>query len=112
MKNRAPRADEIETCFPWLEQQLNIIQPLVIVCLGAPAANTLIHKNFKIMQQRGTWFDTSPFSRYIMAALHPAYILRQEGDAYRSSRQSLVDDIASARRKVIEAKKEPPRTLF
>lgn len=112
VKNRPPRIDEIEACFPWLHQQLNIIKPLVIVCLGAPAANTLIHKNFRMMQERGQWFTTSPYARYIMAALHPAFILRQEGDAYISSRQSLVDDIEAARRKVIEAKKEPPMTLF
>src|SRR5579871_3488654 len=84
-KNRVPRADEIEACSPWLDQQFNIIAPLVIVCLGAPAANTLIHKNFQIMRERGQWFTTCRYSRYVMAALHPAYILRQEGDAYTSA---------------------------
>ena len=112
IKNRAPRADEIDTCFQWLRQQLEIIRPLVIVCLGGPAASTLIHRNFRMMQERGQWFDTSPFCRYITAALHPAYILRQEGEFYESSRRSLIEDIGAARRKVIEAKKEPPKTLF
>src|SRR5579872_4915922 len=54
-KNRPPRADEVEACSQWLDQQLAIIEPLVIVCLGAPAANALIHKNFHIMQERGRW---------------------------------------------------------
>ncbi len=112
VKNRAPRADEIDACHDWLDQQLRIIRPLVIVCLGGPAASTLIHRSFRMMAERGQWFDTSPYSRYIIAALHPAFILRQEGEYYESSRQSLVDDIAAARRKVIEARKEPPITLF
>jgi len=47
-----------------------------------------------------------------MAALHPAYILRQEGEAYEAARRSLVTDIAAARQKVIEAKREPKMTLF
>jgi len=111
-KNRPPRADEVEACSQWLDQQLAIIEPLVIVCLGAPAANALIHKNFHIMQERGRWFTTCKYSRYVMAALHPAFILRQEGEAYMSSRRLLVEDIAAARLKVIEAKKEPPLTLF
>jgi DNA polymerase len=44
--------------------------------------------------------------------LHPAYILRQVGDSFQALRQQLIEDIDAARRKVIEARKEPPRTLF
>ena len=112
VQNRAPRYDEVSACARWLEPQLTIIKPLVIVCLGSPSANALIHKNFRIMQERGQWFTTSPYCRAITAALHPAFILRQEGPAYESYRRLLVDDIAAARLKVIEAKKAPPKTLF
>jgi DNA polymerase len=112
IKNRPPRPDEVEACAPWLEQQLLILQPLVIVCLGGPAANALIRRGFRIMQERGQWFTDCRFSRYATAALHPAFVLRQEGPAYEQARRTLVEDIGAARRKVIEAKKEPPRTLF
>lgn len=112
VQNRPPLPNEVDACNFWLDQQLSILRPLVIVCLGGPAANHLIHRGFRIMQERGLWFTTSPYARYITAALHPAFVLRQEGPAYVSSRQSLIDDIGAARRKVIEAKKEPPRTLF
>ena len=64
-----------------------------------------------MMQEHGQWFE-SRYVRYAMAALHPAYILRQEGEAYEAARRSLVADIASARLKVIEAKREPKMTLF
>ncbi len=110
-QNRLPTPEEIAACAPWLADTIALIRPLVILCIGAPAANAIIHRNFRMLQERGKWFP-SRYARYASAALHPAYILRQEGDAYRASRQSLVDDIAGARRKVIEARKEPPSTLF
>jgi DNA polymerase len=109
--NRPPYADEIAACHKWLDLQLSIIQPLVIVCLGAPAANTLIHKNFKMTQERGIWYPCK-YAKYAMATLHPAYILRQEGESYQQNYRLLVQDIAAARQKVIEAKKEPKTTLF
>jgi DNA polymerase len=95
----------MDACRPWLQQQLDLIKPLVIVCLGAPSANTIIHKNFKMTQERGKWFDT-PYAVKAMAAFHPAYVLRMHGDAYDTARASLVNDIAEARRMVIELKKQ------
>lgn len=112
IKNRPPSAVESGTCVPlWLEKQIAAIQPTVILCLGAPAANAIIHKNFKMTQERGQWFE-SKYVRYAMAALHPAYILRQEGEAYESSRQLLVNDLIAARDKAKQAKAEPKMTLF
>lgn len=111
VKNRPPTPVEAEACSTWLNQTIAIIQPLVILCLGAPAANAIIHRGFQIMKERGQWFE-SRYAKYAMAALHPAYILRQEGEAYESARRSLVADIAAARVKVIEAKREPKLTLF
>ncbi|HEX5324696.1 MAG TPA: uracil-DNA glycosylase [Capsulimonadaceae bacterium] len=112
IKNRPPTPFEVGTCVPlWLEKQIEVIQPFVILCLGAPSANAIIHKNFKITQDRGKWFE-SRFVRYAMAALHPAFILRQEGDPFKSARQSLVDDLTAAKEKAIAAKKEPKATLF
>jgi DNA polymerase len=64
-----------------------------------------------MMQERGKFFPTK-YARYAIAGLHPAYILRQEGEAFDSARALLVQDIEAARKKVIEAKKEPPATLF
>jgi len=110
-RNRVPSSLEISACMPWLERQLAIIEPLVIVCLGAVAANAIIHRDFRMTQERGQWYE-SRYCRYATAALHPAYILRQVGEEYQAARRSLVDDIAAARRKVIEAKKEPKLTLF
>lgn len=110
-RNRPPTQEEISACRPWLEETIAIIRPLVILCLGAPAASVLIHKGFKMSQERGQWVE-SRYSRYIAATWHPAYILRLQGDAYETARRELIADIAAARQKVIEAKREPKLTLF
>lgn len=110
-RNRPPTPGEMEACFPWLLQQIEIIQPVVLLCLGAPSANTLIHKNFKMLQERGKFFEV-PHAKYAIAALHPAYILRQAGQAFQDARATLVADIGAARRKVVEAQTEEKKTLF
>jgi len=112
IKNRVPTTDEIDTCVPaWLEKQIAVMAPLVILCIGSPAANTVIHKNFKILAERGK-FQESRYCRNSIAALHPAYILRQEGETYLKNRQMLVDDLRSAKERALQAKSEPRMTLF
>jgi DNA polymerase len=119
--NRPPTPEEISACQPWLRQQMDLMKPLVIVCLGAPSANTVIHKGFRITSERGRWFTSSTYAPWSMAVFHPAYVLRLEGPAYDAAVESLVEDLGNARRKVIEVKRElkaaseaapPPRSLF
>jgi DNA polymerase len=87
------------------------VKPLVVLCLGAPSASLLIHKNFRMTQERGKFFEV-PYARYAIAALHPAYILRQGGQAFLEARRTLVQDIEAARLKVIEVRQESKQTLF
>lgn len=110
-RNRPPATDEIDVCTHWLENQISIIKPLVILCLGAPSAKFVIKKDFKMTKERGIFFPTK-YAHYAIAALHPAYILRQAGQTYDGGKSLLISDIESARKKVIEAKKEPKLTLF
>lgn len=110
IKNRPPRVGEVRACKKWLDGQLTIIQPKVLLCVGGPAASLLIHKNFKMTQERGVWFPMmgyAPFrlrsrQAFAMAVLHPAYVLRQEGEAFEKARRGLVEDIAEAKRKAEE----------
>jgi uracil-DNA glycosylase len=112
VQNRAPTLDEIGTCAPlWLQKQIDVIQPLVILCIGAPSANTIIHPDFRITKERGKWFE-SRYARYAMAAMHPAFILRQHGETFDSYRQTLVDDMIAAKEKAKQARHEPKPTLF
>lgn len=104
-RNRPPNQTEVEACSGWLHQQLSILKPIVIVCLGSVAANHLIHKNFRMLAERGTWFNTSPYAPHIMAALHPAYILRQGGAGLEEARRTLIEDIGAARRRIVELRR-------
>lgn len=110
-RNRPPATDEIETCTPWLERQIEIIRPSVILCLGAPSAKFIIKKDFKMTKERGTFYPTK-YAKCAIAALHPAYILRQAGTTYDGGKSLLIADIEAARKKVVELKKEPEATLF
>jgi uracil-DNA glycosylase len=110
--NRAPTTEEAHACVTsWLTPILTTIDPLVILCLGGPSASQIIRKGFRIVAERGKFFDT-PYANYAIASLHPAYILRQQGEQYDEGRALLIQDIEAARKKVIEARKEPPKTLF
>ena len=104
--NRAPGGDEMEACRSWLDRQLQIIRPVVILCLGGPAANSIIHRDFKITQERGQWFTDSPYAPWVMATWHPAYVLRKAGDGFEQHRGQLVGDIDQCRKKVIELRQQ------
>ncbi len=73
-ENRKPEDDEVATCSPYLLRQLDAIEPKVLVCLGAVAAQTLLVTNRGISQFRGEWIDWH--GRRLMATYHPAYLLR------------------------------------
>jgi uracil-DNA glycosylase len=72
--NRLPEKDEIATCSPFLLRQLSAIQPKVICCLGACAAQTLLATNQGISRFRGEWFDFR--GSKLISTYHPAYLLR------------------------------------
>jgi DNA polymerase len=73
-ENRLPEKDEIAICSPFLYRQLAAIQPKVICCLGACAAQTLLETNQGISRFRGEWFDYR--GSKLIATYHPAYLLR------------------------------------
>jgi len=75
--NRLPLQPEIDTCLPYLYKQLELINPDIVVCLGALATRTLIDKNASITRMRGTWHEKGK-RRYI-ATFHPAALLRDPG---------------------------------
>ncbi len=73
-ENRTPEKDEVATCSPFLLRQIEVIQPKVIVCLGAVAAQTLLETNRGISHFRGEWLEFR--GARLMATYHPAYLLR------------------------------------
>jgi uracil-DNA glycosylase len=73
-ENRQPQPDEVTTCSPFLVRQLEVVNPKVIVCLGATAAQTLLETSTGISKFRGQWMDFR--GKKLMATYHPAYLLR------------------------------------
>ena len=76
-QNREPLPEEQDACFPWLERQIELIDPKLIVCLGRISAMRLIRSDFKITREHGQWFDVG--GRQLMALYHPAALLRDPG---------------------------------
>lgn len=74
--NREPSEKECSTCIEFLRWQVKIIQPTIIVCLGAVAAKNIIKKDFKLYKERGIWFNRGKYS--IIATYHPGALLRDE----------------------------------
>lgn len=111
-KNRPPKAGEIKACSKWLDGELTLISPSVILCMGSPAANTLIHKGFRMTEERGSWFTDTLYAPFVLATYNPAFVLRQEGEAYTRARRVLIGDIAEAKHKLSEVPESPKLTLF
>jgi uracil-DNA glycosylase family protein len=77
-----PNAKEIGACKPWLDTEIALVRPRVIVCLGATAAQALLGRGFKVTQQRGT-FVPSALAPRVTATVHPSSILRAPDDESR-----------------------------
>jgi DNA polymerase len=92
MKNRQPKTTEIRACNPYLQGQMEAVKPAIILCLGGPAAKTLIDKDFKITKDRGKWYDLDNGAK-AMATFHPAYVLRQRGDDLTNTKRLVWKDI-------------------
>ena len=98
-ENRAPLVGELKLWMPLLDEELSIVRPKVIVCLGGTAAKALLGKSFKLTEQRGQWFD-GPNGSKVMATFHPAYVLHlQQHDPDRSDAayDTLLNDLKLAR---------------
>jgi DNA polymerase len=91
LKNRQPRMGEIRACNPYLQGQIEAIRPRIILCLGGPAAKTIIDKDFRITKDRGKWYEIDGIKA--MATFHPAYILRQRGEDLQNTKRLVWKDI-------------------
>ncbi len=109
VKNRLPKADELAIYKEFLERELRIISPRIILCLGNLAANALIHRNFRMTREHGQWFSGAGGKR-LMATYHPAYILRLEGSDYDEVLRQAAEDMTAAAqeyRALRDAKTQP-----
>lgn len=80
--HKKPNSREIAACRPWLEAELEVLKPKVLVCLGATAAQALLGKEFRVSQRRGEFVE-SELAEHVVATVHPSSILRAPDDATR-----------------------------
>src|SRR5262245_61998807 len=80
--HKKPNTMEIAACKPWIEAEIDVLKPIVIVCLGATAAQALLGRQFKVTTQRGVWVQ-SPLAPFVMATVHPSSLLRAPDEVTR-----------------------------
>ncbi len=90
--HKTPNASEIKACRFWLDAEIATLKPKVIVCLGATAAQALLHRDFRVTQHRGELIGSS-LAPHVMATVHPSSILRapDESSRHQQEREFLAD---------------------
>jgi uracil-DNA glycosylase len=91
--HKKPNAQEVAACRPWLDAEIALIKPDVIIALGATAAQSLLGSQFRVTKQRGQFIE-STLAPYVMATVHPSSILRAPDDETRQLEyRRFVDDL-------------------
>jgi uracil-DNA glycosylase family protein len=80
--HKKPNALEISACRPWLDAEVAVIRPRIVVLLGATAAQSILGRQFRVSQQRGRWVQ-SKIAPYVLATVHPSSILRAPDEQSR-----------------------------
>ena len=91
--HKKPRMSEIKACRPWLEAEVRAIEPVVVVCLGASAAQSVLGPDFKLMHHRGQ-VRSSTLAARVVATIHPSAVLRApDAEGRRAAFAMLVEDL-------------------
>lgn len=93
--NRDPKEEEQNACIDYLRNQVALIQPKIIVCLGRIAAMKIIRSDFRITREHGTWIERNGI--WMTAIYHPSALLRDLG-----KRPETFEDLLSIRQKIVE----------
>lgn len=107
--HQTPQLPEIQACRPWLEAEIDMVKPAMIVCLGATAAQTFMGPQFRVTRSRGQVFHTR-WAPWLMATVHPSSILRVDEPA--AQQQAYADFVADLRKVKLqfEAEENPTKS--
>jgi DNA polymerase len=98
--HKKPGDEHVEACRPWLDQEVAVVGPVVLVCLGATAARALLGPAFRVSVTRGI-FVSSPLAPHTIATVHPSAILRVPDDeGRRAAYARFVEDLARVAERV------------
>ena len=108
--HRKPNGTEIRACRPWLDQELALVKPRVVVCLGATAAQAMLGRSFRVTKSRGRK-QSAPFAEAVFATVHPSAVLRApDADARAEARKALIGDLGKVAKYLGVRDREVPRT--
>ncbi len=100
--HKRPDAGEVSACRPWLDREIELVRPRVVVCLGATAAQALLGRDFRVTRQRGELFP-QPAGPVLTATVHPSSILRAPDAAAREvEMKAFVEDLRVVSRRLRE----------
>ena len=106
--HKKPSGLEVAACKPWLAAELKLIQPEIVVCLGATAAQALFGSAYRVTRERGRFVENS-WGRHVTSTVHPSAILRAPDDAARHAEyQRFVDDLKAVHRLWLSIHKSRP----
>lgn len=95
--HKKPSISEIKACRPWLEAEVALIRPEVIVCLGATAAQSILGREYRLSKERGKFVE-HPWAPLVTSTIHPSAVLRAQSDEQRHSEyQGFVADLKKVR---------------
>jgi DNA polymerase len=97
--HQTPRAEEIRACAPWLEAELEVVDPEVLVCLGATAVKAVIGSKARVMKDHGEFLE-SRLGRTAVPTLHPSAILRADPDDRDDAMALLIGDLKRVRKRL------------
>jgi DNA polymerase len=99
-----PTWQQVGACLPWLESELEVVRPDLVVCLGATAAQALLGRSFRVTRDRGRVLE-SPLAARVLATVHPSSILRARDEAERAAQlDDFVRDLRAAARALAESR--------
>jgi len=94
--HQKPDAAEVRACRPWLETELTVVRPKLLVLMGATAAQSLLGPSFRVTRERGRLLE-SDLAPLVTATIHPSAILRADPDEREDAMAALIDDLRGAR---------------
>ncbi|MGZ5566054.1 MAG: UdgX family uracil-DNA binding protein [Limisphaerales bacterium] len=96
--HKTPNAKEIAACRPWLDAEIALLKPKVVVCLGATAAQALLGRNFRVTERHGELIETNS-GFHVMATVHPSAILRTPDEETRHrEREKFTKDLSNLKK--------------
>ena len=89
-----PNRMEVAACHPWLESELRLVQPEILVLMGATAGKAALGPGFRVGRDRGTDIEQTGLAAHVVATIHPSALLRiEDRDEQQAARETFVDDL-------------------